>query len=123
MGDMAWLRIGPDDNACAIDIVVNDHRTQGFSPECFTCAGVDLAQTRAAIVKSTQHFHAAFLPVAAEILYVAAPGTGLMDMRALVYRRVDRPLWPRDLAEGGDTRLDPVAASGRTLPSAGVRGA
>jgi microcystin degradation protein MlrC len=88
MGDMAWLRIGPDDNARAIDIVVNDHRTQGFSPECFTCAGVDLAQTRAAIVKSTQHFHAGFLPVAADILYVAAPGTGSMDMRALVHRRV-----------------------------------
>ncbi len=121
MGDMAWLRIGPDDNARAIDIVVNDHRTQGFSPECFTCAGVDLAQTRAAIVKSTQHFHAGFLPVAADILYVAAPGTGSMDMRALVYRRVDRPLWPRDLADGGDTGLDPVAASGRTSPSAGVR--
>jgi len=118
MGDMAWLRIGPDDDACAIDIVVNDHRTQAFSPECFTCAGLDLARTRAAIVKSTQHFHAGFLPVAADILYVAAPGTGSMDMRALVYRRVAGPLWPRDLADAGDAALDPVAASGRTSPSA-----
>jgi hypothetical protein len=32
LGDMAWLRIGPDDAARAIDVVVNDYRTQGFSP-------------------------------------------------------------------------------------------
>ncbi|MDH5246428.1 MAG: M81 family metallopeptidase, partial [Betaproteobacteria bacterium] len=29
MGDMAWLRIGPDDDARAVDLVVNDRRTQG----------------------------------------------------------------------------------------------
>jgi len=93
MGGMAWLRIGPD--ARAIDVVVNDYRTQAFSPECFTCAGIDLAKTRAVIVKSTQHFHAGFLPIADDILYVAAPGTGSMEMRALAYTRVTRPLWPR----------------------------
>ncbi len=95
MGDMAWLRIGPDDDARAIDVVVNDYRTQGFAPECFSCAGIDLAKTRALIVKSTQHFHAGFLPVADDILYVSAPGTGSMDMRALEYTRVTRALWPR----------------------------
>ena len=93
MGDMAWLRIGPD--AHAIDVVVNDHRTQGFSPECFTRAGIDLAKSRAVIVKSTQHFHAGFLPIAADILYVSAPGTGSMDMHALAYAHVTRSLWPR----------------------------
>jgi microcystin degradation protein MlrC len=95
MGDMAWLRIGDDDDARAIDVVVNDYRTQGFSPECFTCAGVDLAKRRAVVVKSTQHFHAGFLPIAADILYVAASGTGSMDMRALGLAHVTRPLWPR----------------------------
>jgi microcystin degradation protein MlrC len=121
MGDMAWLRIGPDDDARAIDLVVNDHRTQGFGPECFTCAGIDLGRARAAIVKSTQHFHAGFLPVAADILYVAAPGTASMDMRALVYRRVAGPLWPRDTANDGDKRPEAVAASGLGSPSVGVR--
>ena len=121
MGDMAWLRIGPDDNARAIDIVVNDYRTQGFSPECFTCAGIDLANPRALIVKSTQHFHAGFLPVADDILYVAAPGTGSMDMHALAYRRVAGPLWPRDPADRDDTGPDQAATSGSRSTSAGVR--
>ena len=95
MGDMAWLRIGNDDDARAIDVVVNDNRTQAFSPECFTSAGVDVSRTRALVVKSSQHFHAGFLPVADDILYIAAPGTGSMDMRAVAYTQVTRPLWPR----------------------------
>ncbi|MBM3524805.1 MAG: microcystin LR degradation protein MlrC-like protein, partial [Alphaproteobacteria bacterium] len=94
MGDMAWLRIGESD-AEAIDIVVNDYRTQAFALECFTAAGLDGAKCRGLIVKSTQHFHAGFLPVAEDILYVSAPGTGSMDMRTLPFTRVTRPLWPR----------------------------
>ena len=94
MGNMAWLRIG-DSDAEAIDIVVNDYRTQGFSPACFTAAGLDIARCRGLIVKSTQHFHAGFLPVADDILYVAAPGCGSMDMRSLPLTRVTRALWPR----------------------------
>jgi microcystin degradation protein MlrC len=94
MGNMAWLRIGTGD-AEAIDIVVNDYRTQGFSPECFTAAGLDIARCRGLIVKSTQHFHAGFQPVADDIFYVSAPGTGSMDMRSLPFTRVTRALWPR----------------------------
>jgi microcystin degradation protein MlrC len=33
--------------------------------------------------------------VADDIVYVAAPGTGSMDMRALAYTQVSRSLWPR----------------------------
>lgn len=94
MGNMAWLRIG-DSDAEAIDIVVNDFRTQAFAPACFSAAGLVIGRCRALIVKSTQHFHAGFEPVAAEILYVSAPGTGAMDMRALSFRRAHRALWPR----------------------------
>ncbi len=108
MGNMAWLRIGlgrecsdcsdrnrSGDHSDFIDVVVNDFRTQGFAPACFTAAGLELARYRGLVVKSTQHFHAGFLPVAAEILYVSAPGTGAMDMRALPFRHVTRALWPR----------------------------
>jgi microcystin degradation protein MlrC len=94
MGNMAWIRIGKRDDD-AIDIVVNDHRTQGFAPDCFSCVGIDTSKRRGLIVKSTQHFHAGFAPIAEEILYVSAPGTGSMDMRALAFKQVSRPLWPR----------------------------
>jgi microcystin degradation protein MlrC len=94
LGNVAWLRIGEGDDD-AVDVVVNDFRTQAFSPDCFREAGLDTARPRALIVKSTQHFHAGFLPIADDIIYVSAPGTGSMDMKALAHTRVTRKLWPR----------------------------
>jgi microcystin degradation protein MlrC len=95
LGNMAWLRAGAADDDQAIDVIVNDYRTQSFSPPCFTAVGLDPATKRALVVKSTQHFHAGFAPIASEILYVSAPGTGSMDMRALEFKRVTRALWPK----------------------------
>jgi microcystin degradation protein MlrC len=50
---------------------------------------------RALLVKSTQHFHAGFAPIAREVLYVSAPGSGSMDMKSLPLTRLTRSLWPR----------------------------
>lgn len=96
LGRAARLRIGPvDDDARAIDVIVNDNRIQAFDPNCFTAVGSDPARMRAWVVKSSQHFHAGFAPVAREIVYLGTPGTGSMDMRALAHRRVHRTLWPK----------------------------
>lgn len=93
LGDMAWLRIGETD-AEAIDILVNNHRTQSFDPACFSAVGLDPKTCRALVLKSTQHFHAGFAPIAEDILYVKAPGTGSPDYKSLPFTRVTRPLWP-----------------------------
>jgi len=95
LGRLAWLRIGGPDDADAIDVVVNDYRIQTFHPDCFSQAGIDPLRPRALVAKSTQHFHAGFAPIAREILYLSAPGSGSMDMAALAHRRVTRALWPR----------------------------
>ncbi len=97
LGRLAWLRVGEMgvDDTEAIDIVVNDYRTQGFSPECFSESGMDIRGKRALIVKSTQHFHARFAPIAHEVIYVSAPGTGAMDMAALPLKNANAGLWPR----------------------------
>lgn len=79
----------------AIDIVVNDSRIQSFHPDCFREAGIDPARYRALVVKSTQHFHAGFAPIAREILYLSAPGTGSMNFGSLPHTRVTQALWPR----------------------------
>jgi microcystin degradation protein MlrC len=46
------------------------------------------------VVKSAQHFHAAFSKIAKHVLYVAAPGTATVDLNALPYRNIRRPKWP-----------------------------
>lgn len=107
LGDMAWLRIGTDpaDDGAALDIVVNASRTQGFDPVVFSAVGLDPTRPRALVVKSSQHFHAAFAPIAREVVYLATPGTGSMDFAALPHRSVTAPLWPKVAqphAEAGD---------------------
>ncbi len=97
LGNMAWLRLGTDprDDANAIDVIVNSVRVQAFDPLCFSSAGLDPMRPRALVVKSTQHFHAGFFPIAREVIYMATPGTGSMAFAQLPHTRVTAPLWPR----------------------------
>jgi len=90
LGDAAAIRVG------GIDIVLNSLRTQGFGPDLFTNLGIALADKKVVVVKSSQHFHAGFAPLAKEILYVAAPGTLGNDPREFLYTRMQRPKWPFD---------------------------
>ncbi len=95
LGRMAWLRLFPDEPGRSIEVIVNDHRMQSLHPACFTAAGLEPSRMRALLVKSTQHFHAGFAPIAREVLYVSAPGSGSMDMKSLPLTRLTRSLWPR----------------------------
>ena len=75
-----------------VDIVVNTKRTQTFSPHVFTNVGIDPAQKKILVVKSMQHFYAAFAPIAAKIIYVAAPGALVPDFSLLDYQQANRSL-------------------------------
>jgi microcystin degradation protein MlrC len=88
LGDAVAVRSG------GIDIVLNSKRAQVFSPDCFTKLGIDPRQRRILVVKSSQHFHAGFAPIAAGVLYVAAPGAINPDLNQLPYRRARRDIWP-----------------------------
>ena len=81
-------------HAHGIDVVVNAIRTQVLSPDVFGNLGIDPQQKRILVVKSMQHFYAGFAPIAAEILYVAAPGALVPDFKALPYQKVNRSMWP-----------------------------
>ena len=78
-----------------IDLVVNTIRTQTFHPDAFTQFGIDLSGYRTVGVKSAQHFHAGFAPIARRIFYVAGPGTVSPDFACLPVPRSGRPLWPQ----------------------------
>jgi microcystin degradation protein MlrC len=77
-----------------VDIVVNSIRTQVFNPDVFANLGIDPTQKQVLVVKSMQHFYAGFAPIAADILYVAAPGALTPDFKALPYKKVNRSIWP-----------------------------
>lgn len=89
VGPSAWV------SAAGIDIVLISKRHQTFAPDAFTGLGLTLADKRLVVVKSTQHFHAAFAPIARHIRYVAAPGAIPPDYASIPYTKRTRPFWPR----------------------------
>lgn len=82
--------------ADGIEIVLITVRAQALHTDVFTQLGCRLEDKALIVVKSAQHFHAAFSRVARHILYADAPGSATLDLRALPYRRVQRPKWPMD---------------------------
>jgi microcystin degradation protein MlrC len=88
LGDVALVRIG------GVRVVLNTERTQAFGTDLFTQFGVDLASTKIVVVKSSQHFHAQFGPIAAKVIYVETPGTVTQRLEKLPYRKARRDLWP-----------------------------
>jgi microcystin degradation protein MlrC len=93
LGDAVALH-GPN----GVDVVAITHRTQTFSPEVFSNVGIDPQQKKILVVKSMQHFYAGFAPIAAQVLYVAAPGALVPDFTLLPYRKARRDLWPLDVS-------------------------
>jgi len=79
-GDVAALRCG------SIDIIVCGNRCQCFSPSVFSDLHIDPSAKRVLIPKSTQHFFGAFAPIAAEVIYMSAPGAVVPDPRRIDYR-------------------------------------
>jgi microcystin degradation protein MlrC len=77
-----------------IDIIVNSLRKQVFSPQVFSNLGVDPLKKRLLVVKSIQHFYAAFAPIASEIVYMAAPGAVAPRFTEIPYKRADLNMYP-----------------------------
>jgi microcystin degradation protein MlrC len=90
MGDSVWVSA---DNG--LDIVLNANRVQTFHPDAFEQFGLKLADKKIVVVKSTQHFYAGFAPVAADILYVAAPGAIPMTFEDIPFEKFTAPYWPK----------------------------
>jgi microcystin degradation protein MlrC len=91
----------PLGDAAAIDVngiavVLITKRTQAFHPDLFTNLGIDPTKRNPVVVKSTNHFHAAFAPIASEVLYADGDGPLPRDPTCNPYTRIKRPIWPLD---------------------------
>ena len=79
-----------------VDVVLITKRTQALGLELFTNLGIDPRTRRLLVVKSTNHFMAAFGPIAKKVIYVATNAPLNRDYREIPYTRVNRPIWPLD---------------------------
>lgn len=90
MGTAVWVRAAND-----LDIVLISKRTQVFHPNGFEQLGIEPGSKKGIVVKSTQHFYDGFASIAAEVIYVAAPGAIPPDFAAIPYKEFTDPYWPR----------------------------
>jgi microcystin degradation protein MlrC len=89
MGESAWVE------ASGIHLILTSLRTQVFHPEGMTKLGLDLERCKLVIVKSTQHFHAGFAPIAKAIFYASSPGALRSDFASIPYTKLKTSYWPR----------------------------
>ena len=90
LGDCACVAVG------GVSVVLITNRTQALGLELFRNVGLEPTEQKLLVVKSTNHFMAAFGPIAKQVLYIDTDGPIPRDYRKIPYTRVQRPIWPLD---------------------------
>jgi microcystin degradation protein MlrC len=90
LGDCAAVRIG------GVEVVLITKRTQALGLELFGNLGIDPHAKKLLVVKSTNHFMAAFGPIAKQVLYLESDGPICRNYTKIPYQKVQRPIWPLD---------------------------
>src|SRR2546423_6546895 len=94
-GDAAGIRVN------GVEISLIAHRTQALGTEIFGAVGIDFSAKRYVGVKSTNHFHAAYAPIATKVIYCDGKGPSPLDARKYPFTKARRTIWPHaELPEG-----------------------
>lgn len=89
IGDSVWIDVD------GISVILNTVRSQVFDPSVFSNMGIDPADKTMLVVKSTNHFYAAFSQITATILYAEVDGPYPNDPVKTCYKNLTRAIWPR----------------------------
>ena len=90
LGTGVWVR-----TVAGIDIALNTQRTQVFTRECFENLGISLIDKQIIVVKSSQHFHADFAPIAKKVMYMGTPGSTSQAFAEMTFTKRDNHFWPK----------------------------
>lgn len=93
MGPTAVLRLG------GVEVVTVSSRLQTTDLQVFGSQGIDPRQRRVLVVKSVQHFRAAYAPIAGDIVVVDSGALCSPDVRRFAYTKLRRPVFPLDDVE------------------------
>jgi len=89
LGDCAWIEVN------GVDVILNTVRSQVFSPDIFANLGINPQAKSLLVVKSTNHFYAAFSKITSSILYASVDGPYPNDPITNDYKKLNREIWPR----------------------------
>jgi len=90
LGMCACLTVG------GVDILLVSERMQMLDKNIFRAAGIEPDKKSILVVKSMQHFRAAFEPGAGEVIVTDAGGLCTPDVKRRTYTKVRRPIFPLD---------------------------
>ena len=90
MGATAVLRID------GIDVVTISNRLQTTDLQVFLSQGIDPRRCTVLVVKSIQHFRAAYAPIAGDVVVVDSGALCSPDAARFAYTKLRRPVWPLD---------------------------
>lgn len=90
LGPTAVLRVN------GIDILIVSFKTQVIDLQMFSAHGINLLAKKTIVVKSKQHFRAAFDAIAGEVIFAESFGLASQDVTSRVYANVRRPIYPLD---------------------------
>jgi microcystin degradation protein MlrC len=108
LGRSVWVEA-----AHGLHLVLVSVRSQVCGTDAYTGLGLTLDDKRLIVVKSMQHFHTAFAPLARAIAYVSTAGAVNPDFAAIPYRVRNLDYWPR--------QAHPRAASAWVKPPEAAR--
>ena len=100
IGLMAVLSAG------SLDILVTEQRIEALDVAVFTHVGIDPERKKYTLLKSRQHFRAAFEPIARHVVRIAGPGVTNPDFSNFPFRNIQRPVFPLD--KDADLQLIPL---------------
>lgn len=91
IGPSAVLRFG------GVRVIVTSNTLQPMDLNLVRATGLDPASFSTIVVKSMQHFRAAYAPIAREILFVDSGALSSPNLKIFPYENVRRPIYPLDL--------------------------
>lgn len=89
LGTGVWLE------ADGVHIILSSKRAQCYSPSVFTDLGLDIADLKIMIPKSTNHFYQNFERVSAEVIHVGSPGAVTPAIASIPLTKRDGNFWPK----------------------------
>lgn len=79
-----------------VEILIVSERIQMLDQNMFRLVGIEPRERSIVVVKSMQHFRAAFEPIAQNIIVTDAGGLGTPNFANRIYKNIRRPVYPLD---------------------------
>ncbi|MDY6817899.1 MAG: M81 family metallopeptidase [Halobacteriales archaeon] len=91
LGRTALVELGPERT---VSVILTEERVQPLDTEIWRHVGIQPERLDAIVVKSTNHFRAAYEPIASDVITINSPGLAAEDPRFYDYDTVTRDLFP-----------------------------